>query len=400
MLDLTKDSRSASAYSSLVDRNRTDSTVGLVPRKHPAGHALLKMLGSTEALDWLSLAYEVSENPEITWWLVGLTGQRLLGASFDRKARVWSHQRGAWETSLAGTDVVLSLGAGAPLRVRGTSLMSAEQMFGWKAPISDAPTTTSNGRVPDPEFDAEQTSAPEANAEAYVDPTLDDDDDMRAPQFLVHSWQVAEELAAWHLKELGFNNVSLTGAGADGGIDVAADDAAAQVKHYAKSPIGAPAVQQLRGAAVRKDWALFYSLSGYTKSAVDYANAATVALFQYDQNGLVEPRNNAATHLVEARSPDGPPDANAFEQEREVRAVMQQFFDAATSSFFKVAHRAIERATPGSPLLASIQVETDRVKAVIYDLGGNTYPISQAMDRVDQLIEATRRLDQDMERLV
>ena len=122
-------------------------------------------------------------------------------------------------------------------------------------------------------------------------------------------------------------------------------------------------------------------------------------LFQYEANGVVEPRNNAATHLIEARSPDGPPDASAFEREREVKAVMQQFFDTTTGLFFKVAHRALERATPGSPLLASIQVETDRVKAVVYDLGGNTYPVSQAMDRVDQIIEATRRLDEDLDRL-
>ena len=70
-----------------------------------------------------------------------------------------------------------------------------------------------------------------------------------------------------------------------------------------------------------------------------------------------------------------------------------------TSPFFKVVRRAIERATPGSALLASIHVETDRVKAIIYDLGGNTYSIAEAMDRVDQIIEATRRLDKDIERL-
>jgi hypothetical protein len=358
------------------------------------------ILGETEGLDWLSLAYEVSDDPGITWWLIGLTEQRLLGASLDPRPRVWSNQRGAWETSLVGTDVVLLLGAGAPLRIRGTSPMVAEQMFGWKTATTDAPAMTEFvSGVPDPNLIVEQGVAHADSEEAYVDPTLDEDDDMQAPQSLVHSWQVAEELAGWHMKELGFSDVSLTAAGADGGIDVASPDAGAQVKHYKKSPIGAPTVQQLRGATVGKEWALFYSLSGYTKSAVDYANAATVALFQYDENGVVEPRNNAATHLVESRSADGPPDASAFERERDVKALMQQYFDTTTSLFFKVAHRAIERATPGSPLLASMQVETDRVEAIIYDVGGNTYPISQVMDRVDQIIEATRRLDEDIDRL-
>ena len=257
--------------------------------------------------------------------------------------------------------------------------------------------TTSVGGVPDRECG--RGAPPGANEEAYVDPMLDDDDDMQAPQFLVHSWQVAEELAGWHMKELGFNDVSLTPAGTDGGIDVAADDAAAQVKHYAKSPIGAPAIQQLRGAAVGKDWALFYSLSGYTKSAVDYANAATVALFQYDENGIVEPRNNAATHLVESRSPDGPPDASAFESEREVRAMMQS---TSTPPPRVLQNRSARHqcATPGSPLLASHPGRDGPGETVVVDLGNNTYPSAQAMDRVDQIIEATRRLESDMERLL
>ena len=378
MSDLAVDPRSASAYTSFVDRSRIDPDVGLLSPRHLSASALLRMLHVGEGLDWLSLAYEVTDRPEVTWWLVGLTRGRLLGASLDPAPRVWSHQRGAWQVSLAGSDVVLSLGQGAPLRVRGTSPSVAAQLFGWTAPAPESPEVTEK---------------------AYVDPALDDEDDLQAPQLLVHSWKVAEELAGWHMKELGFADVALTAAGADGGIDVAADSAAAQVKHYARAPVGAPAVQQLRGAAVGKDWALFYSLSGYTKSAVDYANAATVALFQYDENGLVEPRNDAATHLVESRTPEGPPDASEFERERNAKALMQEYFEATSTMFFEVANRGLQRATPGSPLLAAIRVELSRVEAIVRDLGGHTYPISQAMDRVDQIIEATRRLDADVSRL-
>ena len=298
------------------------------------------------------------------------------------------------------TDVVLSLGRGAPLRVRGTSPSVAVQMFEWKAMAAEAPAlSTSIQEVPEPQFNAEHMVSPEASERPYVDPVLDDSDDLQAPQVLVHSWQVAEELAGWHMKELGFADVSLTASGADGGIDVAADDAVAQVKHYAKAPIGAPAVQQLRGAAVNMDWALFYSLSGYTKSAVGYANAASVALFQYDENGVVEPRNNVAAQLADSRGADGPPDARTFQRERDVKAVMQDYFDTTTDLFFRLATRGLERATPRSPLLGVIDVETDRVKAIVYDLGTNAYPISQFMDRVDLIIEATRRLNQDTDRL-
>ena len=70
-----------------------------------------------------------SDGPEVTWWLVGLTGRGssvLLSIQTTRLVP----PRGAWEASVAGTDVVLVLGAGAPLRVRGTSPLVAERMFG------------------------------------------------------------------------------------------------------------------------------------------------------------------------------------------------------------------------------------------------------------------------------
>lgn len=54
MFNLAADPRSASAYSSLVDRNRIDPNVGLIAGPHPSADALLAILGVEEGLDWLS----------------------------------------------------------------------------------------------------------------------------------------------------------------------------------------------------------------------------------------------------------------------------------------------------------------------------------------------------------
>jgi hypothetical protein len=80
------------------------------------------------------------------------------------------------------------------------------------------------------------------------------------------------------MKAWGFEDVTVTRGSGDGGVDVVAAHAVAQVKYQAK-PVGRPAVQQLRGAAHGLDEALFFSWSGYSRQAIEYANGASVALF-------------------------------------------------------------------------------------------------------------------------
>ncbi|WP_405859944.1 restriction endonuclease [Streptomyces sp. NBC_00090] len=53
----------------------------------------------------------------------------------------------------------------------------------------------------------------------------------------IRTWQDAELAAVDHMHGLGFTDAQMTGAGADGGIDVIARDAIAQVKHYSQ-PVG------------------------------------------------------------------------------------------------------------------------------------------------------------------
>ncbi|WP_375388400.1 restriction endonuclease [uncultured Amnibacterium sp.] len=102
----------------------------------------------------------------------------------------------------------------------------------------------------------------------------------------VLTWQAAEWMAARHMRAYGFSDARVTQVGADGGIDVISQWGAAQVKFYA-NPIGRPDVQKLRGAAHGAQRALFYALSGFTPSAVQFADEAQVSLWQFDQRGMV-----------------------------------------------------------------------------------------------------------------
>ncbi|WP_449373090.1 restriction endonuclease [Arthrobacter psychrolactophilus] len=117
-------------------------------------------------------------------------------------------------------------------------------------------------------------------------------------EVLVYDWRDAEELAAWYMREtLEMGSVQLTGSGADGGIDVVSSDTTAQVKHYG-TPVGAPEVQQAKGASHGSLNVLFFALSGYTKQALDFSLAAGVALFSYDIYGDVSPQNEHARTIL------------------------------------------------------------------------------------------------------
>ena len=201
------------------------------------------------------------------------------------------------------------------------------------------------------------------------------------------------------MTKLGFTDASLTASGADGGIDVRASNAVAQVKHYAQ-PVGAPAIQQLRGAAHGHDFALFYAQSGYTKAALEYADAAEVALFSYDSGGHVEPLNMPARLLQRSAGGSDGIDAKEFELKVKAQRLGQELFDKVTSEFFEVAHEAIAVANgdPRSPILASASTEAKRVEQIVHYVGGGSIPIEEFMDEADKIMAATDRLRDDLAR--
>ncbi|WIB65443.1 restriction endonuclease [Curtobacterium sp. MCBD17_040] len=112
----------------------------------------------------------------------------------------------------------------------------------------------------------------------------------------IFTWQMAEELAEAHMRALGFTDARRTGSGADGGIDVRAELAVAQVKHLVQ-PVGSPDIQRLRGAAHSVANAIFYSSSGYSSAALKVAADADVALFLFTSAGDVTPVNLPAQRL-------------------------------------------------------------------------------------------------------
>ena len=112
----------------------------------------------------------------------------------------------------------------------------------------------------------------------------------------VFTWQMAEVLAQEHMRRLGFADAMTTGAGADGGIDVSATGAIAQVKHYAAA-VGIAEVQRLRGTAHDGREPIFYASNGYSESARTFAENADMALFEMNESFEVFPFTRRASAL-------------------------------------------------------------------------------------------------------
>lgn len=103
------------------------------------------------------------------------------------------------------------------------------------------------------------------------------------------TWQAAERLACAHMRAIGYPDARQTPPGADAGLDIVSGTAAAQVK-FRSATTGRPDLQRLVGSAPRKAL-LFYSSSGYSATALSYAEDADVALFVYSEHGRVTPAN-------------------------------------------------------------------------------------------------------------
>ncbi|MFC5265064.1 restriction endonuclease [Kribbella qitaiheensis] len=115
----------------------------------------------------------------------------------------------------------------------------------------------------------------------------------------IGTWRDAEENAAVWMKHWGYNDARITSGGADGGIDVESRSALAQVKFEANQ-VGRPALQRLVGARAldHRRQLLFFSGTGYSDKAVEYAETMAIALFIYSLDGKVRPFNRLAEAIV------------------------------------------------------------------------------------------------------
>lgn len=108
----------------------------------------------------------------------------------------------------------------------------------------------------------------------------------------------AELNAARVMRSWGFLDAVATTGGADGGIDVRSSAALAQVK-WRTGATGRPEIQQLVGAkGSGRQKLFFFSKSGYTRQAVEYADQMVVALFVIDAVGGVQAVNPSARGYV------------------------------------------------------------------------------------------------------
>lgn len=118
---------------------------------------------------------------------------------------------------------------------------------------------------------------------------------------LIKTFGDAEIYAAEYLRYLGFVDAIPTPAGSDGGIDVVSSHAIAQVKMEGVTT-GRPVIQALLGVAtIEGKVPVAFSLAGYTTQALEWADRARVACFEFAIDGSVVAVNAVAREL---RSPD------------------------------------------------------------------------------------------------
>lgn len=114
---------------------------------------------------------------------------------------------------------------------------------------------------------------------------------------LIKTYRDAEIYAAEYMRHLGFADATPTPTGSDGGIDVDAGAAIAQVKMEGVAT-GRPVIQALFGVAtVEGKSPLMFSLAGYTAQALEWADQAEVACFEFATDGSVVAVNTAAREL-------------------------------------------------------------------------------------------------------
>jgi hypothetical protein len=198
------------------------------------------------------------------------------------------------------------------------------------------------------------------------------------------------------MRQIGFDDADITTAGADRGVDVVSSRAVAQVKHYATSPVGAPAVQQLRGAAHAYEWHLFYSLSGYTKAAVQFADDASVALFTYDARATVSAANIHAEYLLQLTGSENGAQADAFDAEEEARRLAQEYFDLAFARYMRAAEALIGKAKLSrdrSSILRILRKEQAHVSPILETINASVVPLPALTHYCDQIIASAERVE-------
>lgn len=103
------------------------------------------------------------------------------------------------------------------------------------------------------------------------------------------------------MQQFGFKEAHATPGSRDGGIDVDARKAIAQVK-WTNAKVRRDELQKLcgadRGAKVRNRRLVFFAKTGYSSDAVKFADQAKMFLFTFTLKGNVEAKNRRARKLL------------------------------------------------------------------------------------------------------
>ncbi|KRC42720.1 restriction endonuclease [Oerskovia sp. Root22] len=115
----------------------------------------------------------------------------------------------------------------------------------------------------------------------------------------IQSDYAAERMAAHAMRGMGYPDAQETPVGPDGGVDVRASHAIAQVKWRA-AQTGRQEIQALVGARGRNHYLhlLFFSASGFSQQAVEYGEMMEVALFTFNVVGGLTPITSKATEAL------------------------------------------------------------------------------------------------------
>ncbi|MDT0529136.1 restriction endonuclease [Micromonospora sp. DSM 115977] len=174
-----------------------------------------------------------------------------------------------------------------------------------------------------------------------------------ANEALLTDYREAEKMAAAWLRRFGYKDAEITPVGQDGGIDVAARGAVAQVKLWHTKRVGIGEVQRLAGLTEPGQRPFFFARSGYTKQAEAWASdpAHCVALFELEGDGNLRAANFTALRTLYKAPYRMPPSGR---QSISVR------FKVVTGGFFAFGVTAIPvggafiLATPGIAFLPSL----------------------------------------------
>lgn len=113
-------------------------------------------------------------------------------------------------------------------------------------------------------------------------------------------FRAAEEMAAAWLRRFGYRDAEVTPPGQDGGIDVLARGAIAQVKLWHTKRVGIREVQRLTGLTNPGQKSFYFARSGYTRQALEWSTdpAHRIALFELGSDGNLRAANFTAIRTL------------------------------------------------------------------------------------------------------